>query len=90
MAKRENIGLVLAFEIFPPTQIDTPSFSGSMICIAGQTAVQFPHIIHFSGLISTLFNLGFGRIAPVGQDAITLGISQIFAANSWLMRGIIR
>lgn len=44
--------------------------------IEGHMVWQLPQNIHFSLITSTLFNLGLGRIAPVGQEAVNEGISQ--------------
>jgi len=37
MASLENIGALRALETLPPTQMESPSLSALLICMAGQT-----------------------------------------------------
>src|SRR3990170_232356 len=82
MASLENFGSLLRLPIFPPTTMETPSFSGLWIFIGGQTVKQFPQYIHLSGLILILFFAGSGVMARVGQEAIVVGISQSLPTSS--------
>src|SRR5512143_1947215 len=46
--------------------------------------------MHFSSLTMSDFSLGSGRMAPVGQAAITFGISHLARTRSWLTTGGLR
>jgi hypothetical protein len=65
----------------PPTQSEIPSFNGSAIGIAGHTVKQLAQNMHSSSITSIylLPSTVAGRMAAVGQDAETFGISHIFA-----------
>src|SRR4030042_5778105 len=67
-----------------------PSPCPSAKGIAGQTVKQFPQYIQRSSLTTTALRSlsGCRRIAPVGQDAITVGISQTAANFSLFTFGI--
>src|SRR3990172_9837751 len=89
IASLENIGSCRAFETLPPTQIEMPSFSGSAIVMDGQTVKQLPQNMHCSSMTSTdcFPSTVAGRMAPVGQAATVLGISQGFPSVAWLIFG---
>src|SRR4030042_5885411 len=58
--------------------------------MAGQTVKEFPQYIQRSSLTTTALTSlsGCRRIAPVGQEAITVGISQVAANFSLSTFGI--
>src|SRR5512142_2508137 len=63
-------------EALPPTDTAKPSSFGSPVSIASHFMVQAPQWMHRSALIETLFS-PLTLIAPVGQQARTVGRSQI-------------
>ena len=76
-------------DTFPPTQIDTPSLSGSAIVSAGQTVKQFAQYMHrFSRISTESFPFTFlGRIAASGHDATRFGISHTRGRFAWSIFG---
>src|SRR3989338_2605497 len=84
-----KVGLPRALAFFPPTQIASLEFSGSLICIGGQGGKHAPQHMHFDSSISKEglpFTIA-GRIAATGQRATTVGRSHTLATRSWLMTG---
>src|SRR5574342_952066 len=92
MASFENMGSLRAFETLPPTQMEMPSFSASCMVMDGQTVKQLPQYMHCSSMTCTdgLPPTVAGRMAPVGQAATVLGISQVLGSRSWLILGGVR
>src|SRR5665811_955729 len=92
IASLVNIGSVLALEILPPTQIETPSLMGSASGMAGQTVKQLPQYMHLSSstLTVVLPSTEVGRMALFGQEATVVGISHCFGSASLSMRGGVR
>src|SRR3972149_2066306 len=90
IARRENMGGLRALDTLPPTKTATPSKSGLAMGSAGQTVKQLPQYMQRSSLMVTLFSLGFGLIAAVGQEAIRVGTSQILGTRSWSITGGLR
>src|ERR1039458_6206588 len=92
MANFENLGSLRALETLPPTQMERPSFSGSFICMAAQTVKQLEQYIHCSSITFTvrLPSTTAGRMAPVGQEAMRVGISQPLRRASWRIWGGLR
>src|SRR5574342_1133169 len=82
MASLENMGSWRALDTLPPTQMEMPSFSGSAMVMEGHTVKQLPQNMHCSSMTWTvcLPSTVAGRMAPVGQAATVLGISQVLGS----------
>ena len=79
-----KVGLLLALEWLPPTQIANLLCSGSFICIGGHGGKQAPQQIHFfSSTSNEAFPLTIaGLIAATGHLATTEGLSHTLETRS--------